>query len=494
LLEIETSILAYLKAKHSSDSEEIGKEIGAESSSVSSTLESLANEGFVKIEKKVFHEVSVTDEGREYLEQFPEEKLVSNLGSDGIEVGSSTDKIALMWAKKNGWIDIAGGRARLTAGGRKFLSSGGEYAQRSVLKLLSERKIIDDQDFLKNQEAIDALQKRKLIRLREYSKISASITGSGIGYYDRERAPSCEKAQLDQLTRQAISSGAWRNFAFKKYDMGAETPEVYPGRLHPVHEFINVIRNIWMRMGFTEGSGHIIEPAFWNFDALFSPQDHPTRDMQDTFFLSNPERINLPEKELVEKVKEMHKKNWGRRWSAETAAEAVLRTHTTSISAHYIKEYGNGYGAYPAKLFYVGKVFRNESIDYKHLAELYQYDGIIIGDDLGLSELIGTLKLFYSQLGGFKIKIKPSYFPFVEPGLEVEYFDSEHNDWIELCGGGVIRKEITEALGTDKSVLAWGGGLDRLMFSRLGMESLTDLYKNDVDWLRKRKMIADFRL
>jgi Phenylalanyl-tRNA synthetase alpha subunit len=113
---------------------------------------------------------------------------------------------------------------------------------------------------------------------------------------------------------------------------------------------------------------------------------------------------------------------------------------------------------------------------------------------LGLSELIGTLKLFYSQLGGFKIKIKPSYFPFVEPGLEVEYFDSEHNDWIELCGGGVIRKEITEALGTDKSVLAWGGGLDRLMFSRLGMESLTDLYKNDVDWLRKRKMIADFRL
>ena len=494
MLEIETSILAYLRTKRSSDSDEISKEIGAEPSSVSSVLESLANAGLVKIEKKVFHEVRIADEGKNYLEQFPEERLVRNIGSDGTEVGSSTDKIALMWAKKNGWIDIAGGRTVLTSGGRKFLSSGGEYAQRTALNLLSERKVIDDETFLENQEAIDALQKRKLIGLREYSKISASITGSGIAYYDREGAAGGEKAQLDQLTRQAISSGAWRNHTFKRYDMGAETPEVYPGRLHPVHEFINVIRDIWMRMGFTEGSGHIMEPAFWNFDALFSPQDHPTRDMQDTFFLSNPEKISLPEKALVEKVKEMHKKNWGGRWSAEIAAEAVLRTHTTSISAHYIKEYGNGHEGYPVKLFYVGKVFRNESIDYKHLAELYQYDGIIIGDGLGLSELIGTLKLFYSQLGGFKIKIKPSYFPFVEPGLEVEYFDSEHNDWIELCGGGVIRREITEALGTDKSVLAWGGGLDRLMFSRLGIESLTDLYKNDVDWLRKRKIIADFRL
>ncbi|MEM3883873.1 MAG: phenylalanine--tRNA ligase subunit alpha, partial [Methanothrix sp.] len=90
---------------------------------------------------------------------------------------------------------------------------------------------------------------------------------------------------------------------------------------------------------------------------------------------------------------------------------------------------------------------------------------------------------------GFKVKFKPSYFPFVEPGLEASYYDEEHGDWIELCGGGIIRKEITKALGTDMRVIAWGAGLDRLMFKYLGINSLSELYKNDIGWLRKRKPI-----
>jgi phenylalanyl-tRNA synthetase alpha subunit len=84
------------------------------------------------------------------------------------------------------------------------------------------------------------------------------------------------------------------------------------------------------------------------------------------------------------------------------------------------------------------------------------------------------------------IIIKPSYFPFVEPGLEVHYYDEKKDDIIELCGGGIIRKEITKAMGTNKTVLAWGAGLDRLMFNALGISTLTELYKNDIGWLRKR--------
>jgi len=256
-----------------------------------------------------------------------------------------------------------------------------------------------------------------------------------------------------------------------------------------MHELIDIIREVWLSMGFIEGIGPIIESAFWNFDALFSPQDHPTRDMQDTFFLSNPKTIDVNDLELLSRVKKMHKKNWGPIWREEIAKQALLRTHNTSVSAHYINKFADlDKHEYPIKVFSVGRIFRNESVDYKHLAELYQYDGIIIGDNLSLANLIHTLKDFYRRLG-IEVGLKPSYFPFVEPGMEVFYFDKEHNDRIELCGAGIIRKEITTALGSSKSVLAWGGGIERLMFNMLKIGSLSDMYKNDIGWLRERESL-----
>lgn len=194
---------------------------------------------------------------------------------------------------------------------------------------------------------------------------------------------------------------------------------------------------------------------------------------------------------LLERVKSMHLKGWGEEWRKEVASQPLLRTHVTSVSAHNIQRLANAVEEYPLKLFSIGKVFRNESVDYKHLAELHQYEGIIIGKKLGMSNLIHTLKEFYSNIG-FEIDkksliIKPSYFPFVEPGLEVSYVvDKEKGTTIELCGAGVIRKEITKALGTNNTVLAWGGGLDRLMFNVLDIKLLTELYDNNIGWLRKR--------
>jgi len=133
-------------------------------------------------------------------------------------------------------------------------------------------------------------------------------------------------------------------------------------------------------------------------------------------------------------------------------------------------------------------VFRNESTDYKHLAELHQYDGIIVGDNLTLANLIDTLKKFYTKLGLDNFKFRPSYFPFTEPSLEAFYYDEEHGDYIELAGGGIIRKEIIKAMGINKTVLAWGGGVDRLMISNkiFGLDSIATLFKNDIGWLRTR--------
>jgi phenylalanyl-tRNA synthetase alpha chain len=165
-----------------------------------------------------------------------------------------------------------------------------------------------------------------------------------------------------------ITTGKWKNSKLRKYDIAAASEEIYPARFHPMHEFIDVIRGAWFNMGFREVSGPIIESAFWNFDALFSPQDHPTRDMQDTFFLKNPQKISIEDIELINRVKKMHVKNWKEAWKQDLAQQALLRTHTTSVSARYINKFANEtVRNYPIKLFSVGKVFRNESIDYKHL-------------------------------------------------------------------------------------------------------------------------------
>jgi phenylalanyl-tRNA synthetase alpha chain len=287
-----------------------------------------------------------------------------------------------------------------------------------------------------------------------------------------------------------VVSGSGKKDRIRPYDINAPYEKVDAARMHPLHEMISKIRSAWLSMGFIESSGPIVESSFWNFDALFSPQDHPTRDMQDTFFLSNPKMLDIDDVELLGRVKTMHRKGWGQAFNEELSRQAVLRTHTTSVTIKGIHRFAKGLQeSYPLKLFSVGRVFRNETVDYKHLAEFYQTDGIVIGDRLSLSNLMDVLKRFYSQLGMEEVRFKPSYFPFTEPSLEIQYYDEERKEELEIGGAGLIRKEITKAMGTDKTVLAWGLVVDRLMMHRLGISTITELYKNDVGWLRSRPVL-----
>ncbi|MCL5404337.1 MAG: phenylalanine--tRNA ligase subunit alpha [Candidatus Marsarchaeota archaeon] len=476
--------------------EAILKSTGMSEDSFKWAVENLSEKGAIAAKYELSLEVEVSEEGLRYISSgFPEEALLKRLSSSQTRVSDIGSNIALLWAKRNGWASISEGEVSITAKGLQQLKK--PYGQRELLEEISE--ILKDADSLKKSARLKALydskrllfeelSKRKLIKLKEKRSLSSvSISDVGLALLESEVEQS--SGSIGQLTRELMKSGEWKNRQFKPYNVNAEPEAVYPARMHPVHEFIDVIRNVWISMGFVETSGPIIESSFWNFDVLFSPQDHPTREMQDTFFLSNPETSRQDDKGLLRKVMLMHKRAWSKNWSESLASQALLRTHTTSVSAHNIYKYGNlDAGAYPLKLFSIGKVFRNESIDYKHLAELHQYDGIIIDKDLGVSQLKHTLTDFYNALG-FKVRFKPSYFPFVEPGLEVNYYDEGHEDWIELCGGGIIRKEITQALGSKMRVLAWGGGLERLMFKFLSISSLTELYKNNIGWLRSRKNI-----
>ncbi len=484
--EYELRLLKFLVENGEAEFEDLHERLGLGQDQLLWTIENLSKQNAVSVKRRAVKDIVLSDEGKEDVNGFPEEKLAKEVAAHGkLVISDVKDQVALSWAKRNGWISIKDGMVSLTDSGKKFVDRA-DYDARSVLARLSKANA-DDAGALvsKNREVVDNLAKRGLIEIRERNAVeSILITKTG-----EEMLTRTSEEGVGALTKKLITSGEWRHVKFRPYDINAPVDAAYPGRMHPLREFINVVRSKWLEMGFVEVSGPIIESAFWNFDALFSPQDHPTREMQDTFFLSNPKQLTVEDIEVMNRVKKMHTSSWKEAWSEAVAKSAVLRTHTTSVSARYMHKLASTIDAnYPLKLFSIGSVFRNESIDYKHLAELHQYDGIIVGDNLTLANLIDTLKKFYSKLGLDNVKLRPSYFPFTEPSLEAYYYDEEHGDSIELTGGGIIRREITKAMGINKTVLAWGGGIDRMLLNNriFGMDSLLATYKNDIGWLRTR--------
>jgi phenylalanyl-tRNA synthetase alpha chain len=250
-----------------------------------------------------------------------------------------------------------------------------------------------------------------------------------------------------------------------------------------------------MSLGFKEVSGPIIEPAFWVFDSLFMPQDHPAREIQDAFYLSNPEAIKLKKDATLERVREAHLNSWGSDWTIEMAEKATLRTHTTNVSARQVDEFIRGAAPggkgqkLPLKLFSVGRVFRNENIDYKHLTDFYHTDGIIIGNNLTMANLFEVLISVYGQFG-MELRFKPAYFPFVEPGVEIYAYYERTKEWVEMGGAGILRREVTGVPRKNMTVLAWGLGVERLTLLRdPGIKSIVELYNNGTGWLRDRRMI-----
>lgn len=240
-------------------------------------------------------------------------------------------------------------------------------------------------------------------------------------------------------------------------------------------------------------SGDFIQSSFWNFDALFTAQDHPVRELQDTFFVNK--KTNLPDKKIVTSVKISHEKGiggstgWKYEWNEEEAKELVLRTHTTCLSAQTLDKLKKENKVnIPSKFFAIGKCFRNETLDWSHGFEFNQTEGIVVDKNANFRHLLGYLKEFFKKMGYEKIRFRPSYFPYTEPSVEIEVFHPEKKLWLELGGAGIFRPEVTiPLLGEPIPVLAWGPGFDRIIMNYYGIKDLRDLYKNDLNQLRKMK-------
>ncbi len=338
--------------------------------------------------------------------------------------------------------------------------------------------------------AFEQLQHRKdIINLKDDNEWAVALTDLG-----RKLIASGveQKDQIGRLTPRLLQSGDWMNKEFRPYDTSVGASLLHSGKKHPVTQAIDYIKKIWLEMGFKEMSGRMVHTAFWDLDALFVPQDHPARDMQDTFYLARPNQGTLPA--LAKKIKETHEKGgttssrgWGFGWSEAEARKLLLRTHTTVLSAQTLAALKES--DLPVKFFAVGKVFRNETLDYSHLFEFFQVEGIVVDPNANLKHLKGYLRELYKKMGYSQVRIRPAHFPYTEPSCEVEVFHPVKKKWIELGGAGIFRPEVVvPLLGKDVPVLAWGLGLDRIISAYYQITDIRDLYRNDIKQLREGKL------
>jgi len=394
----------------------------------------------------------------------------------------------IKWGNQRGWFTKDKGALVITDAGRLAVETVDADEKALELAIKAEQFYLDSL----NEYNIDLKRVKLLLGKRPaIAKIKprtirrCQLTKKGIKILSGKVKVVKEK---NVLTSEDIVSGEWQNIRLRKYDVTLEAERTYPAKIHLMQKIIQQTRRAFLEMGFAEIVSPLVESAFWDFDALFQPQDHPARDMQDTFYLTRPNVAQLPAKEVVERVRQTHENGWetgstgwGYKWDTKRARQTVLRTHTTASTIRALASDPNP----PRKVFCVGKVFRNEAISYKHLPEFFQVDGIIIDENANLATLLGTLAEFYRKMGFEKVKFKPAFFPYTEPSAEVFVYMESKKTWIELGGSGIFRPEVTRPFGCKIPVLAWGLGLDRLAMLRYGLTDIRELYWSDLDKLKE---------
>jgi phenylalanyl-tRNA synthetase alpha chain len=463
----------------------------------------LKEKGAVKIHESKTQSFKLGEEGERFLRMgFPEFQLIKKLreGWSFDELAEEEKRVGLPWAKRNRWIKIESGRPLLTSEGEKALKEG--QREQILLKKISEGITPNVND----SQILELLLRRgDVLRSVENKQLSFSLTKKGeelarnikrhdltgrgdawvVDYAD-SKSPHIN--EINVLTKELITNGVWKEFRLREYDIDSPVEKSFLGKKHPLRKMIERIRKIFIEMGFEEMEDRLVESSFWNFDALFQPQDHPARDLMDTFYLSPPEKIPLPKDEVVERVKKTHEEKWKYKWDRGIAEQAVLRTHDTAISPQYMLKVRKGERKAPAKFFTVGRVYRNEATDFKHLSEFHQVGGIIVYEDATFCDLLGLLKEFYRKLGFEKIRFSPSYFPYTEPSLEVEVYYEEKKQWLELGGAGVFRPEVCLPIWGKYPVLAWGLSLERPTMLMMGLKDIRQFYRNDISWLREARV------
>lgn len=325
-----------------------------------------------------------------------------------------------------------------------------------------------------------SLEELKLVHAEHFSK-KGTLAGlmSELGKIPPEEKPKMGQAlnelknelqeKFDSKQNNLLRAEMNARLASERVDITAPGKAYKRGHIHPLSQVQKEVEEIFMSMGFTVEDGPEVESEYFNFDALNIPATHPARDMQDTFFLNKES-----DKEL---------------------GRMVLRTQTSPVQIRTMQKQGA-----PLRIIVPGRVFRYEATDASHDTTFYQVEGLLIDKDISLAHLKGILKEFLSKLFGKEvvIRFRPGYFPFVEPGIEMDFGClicnqkgcrvCKYSGWVEFMGAGMVHQNVLRAGGIDPNEYqgwAFGFGLTRLVMMRYQITDIRLLFGGDTRFLNQ---------
>ncbi|KAF7588901.1 Phenylalanyl-tRNA synthetase, beta subunit, cytoplasmic [Aspergillus hancockii] len=470
---------------------------------VKSALDRLASRQMVEYETIEREVAALTNEGEDIAANGSHEAKVFQAvvaAMEGLKisdlpgiVGKENAKVGQGNAFKKGWIKKDGQLLRATTD--------------TIVDQTREQLVtVQKTQTLEDQKALADLKRRKLVAFQKVLNFKIS---KGPRF-----AKEFVKEETD-LTAEMLMNGSWKTAQLKPYNFKAKGAPTPSGAFHPLNKVRQEFRNIFFEMGFEEmPTNRFVETGFWNFDALFVPQQHPARDLQDTFYISDPPKAEPPRadpefdfhrpksihstsaaskekpldyKKYWEDVREVHEKgkygSIGYRypWSADESLRLVLRTHTTSISTNVLHKLAAN--PRPARYFSIDRVFRNEAVDATHLAEFHQIEGVIADFGLTLGGLIGFMEVFFAKMGIHQLRFKPAYNPYTEPSMEIFGYHEGLGKWVEIGNSGMFRPEMLEPMGLPKGmqVYGWGLSLERPTMIKYGVSNIRELLGHKVD-------------
>ena len=494
--------------------EQLIQACGFPDSAVMRNALTLQEKNFLSIHAKIQNIIKLTTEGETYAQNgLPERKLIQAVA----ELGGAADlkkaaekaelepqfiQIALGWAIRKKWA-IYTPQNNTVSITEALLHQTiiPEGCDETFLKHLNTKHQATQEDLSPEiQQATEQLKKRKLLTIEPKTTRTLQITAEGkkalaesLTHQTGYGIDALIVERVTQLKPEHIITGKWRDLQFQKYNIEAPVAKTHPGKKHPYLQFLDEVRAKLVQLGFKEMTGTTVETSFFNFDALYVPQDHPAREPSDIYYVKDPSCGELTKHaKSLEHVKETHENGWktgstgwGYKYSLQAAQRLLLRGHGTCLSARTL-EAGNF--EVPSKHFSIARVYRPEITDKTHLSEFNQVEGIVIDKNLNLKDLLGVLGKFAMEIAGAdKIRFKPDYFPFTEPSVELSAY-KEGCGWIEFGGSGIFRPEVTLPLGVKEPVIAWGLGVDRLFMMRAGIDDIRMIFSQDLGWLRKKQV------
>lgn len=469
------------------DSVALANTLGIDHSTlIDSTLKSLSAKSAINLSPITNDRWEISKEGLSYADSSSPEFALYKYLCDAVQAGTDTSFDAVSAALG----PQVANRGRQQALKKRWVKINQEKKLETIEGVQAEDTVAEALRKLRDQDGTPDGLSPATLKVLKQRKLAVSKPFKTYHISKGERLGDARKVQATDLTKEMLETGDWKNVAFKDFNFHADGKPTAGGYLHTLLKVREQFRLIFLEMGFEEmPTNNYVESSFWNFDALFQPQQHPARDEHDTFFLSDPEHANVLDRRYLERVRKTHEEGgFGSRgyryvWSEDEARKNILRTHTTAVSSRMLYLLAQEEEFKPRKYFSIDRVFRNETLDATHLAEFHQIEGLVADRGLSLGHLKGIIHEFFKKMGMTKLRFKPTHNPYTTPSLEIHSYHEGLGKWVEVGNSGVFRPEMIRPMGIpeDVTVIAWGLSLERPTMIRYGIKNIRDLFGHRVD-------------